>query len=808
MNQKATGLSEYFIEVKFIGNFDGPIPADTQLVASDSDYVLAAKHIRNAVTAGSILHLWVRKRSHYSWLQNYCNLIDCHCNFGEMTPKLILSQLWQVSIPDWLTDQMVLENRLLDLKLPEIHSEHFIDAFLALILGANFSKPSLSEEDIPDLVSIAKQEKQQLFEDFKLLSRCLEEKCRIWLESSKQPWADDFCRLLIQKPKELWHDLSLYALLHGYPEKLLEYEVIPSRAVILRKMPVEKLINLKLDPVAIEKASNQIGIFFKDVEKEIQSSSDLKKLTGCCSGSLSREFQKIHKLLEKSSFSIDKDLIEILRTKFKACSGVSTSDLLNLDIFVIPIHPSPLLIGDIWNANKWVAWTSNEYIPYRHWQTMSGKADVELENTVNSFSDWYVENYVAVHQDQELSLAHVLTSWKDAIEKDSLSLILIIDCLPSTFFPLLQRAFHLCGFHKHAQGYRFAPLPSNTDVAKTLLLSGNWFPEKSEDYATTTVNRVTAEWPGKKPVYLSGVHALTEISYPAVESVFVLNYTPSDEVMHSDTQQKGMTHSEELFRCFEKLGESLHAFYQRWPASDKDKFSIYVVTDHGATRILADEKKTLESSVIKNLFTNEKHRFAYVDKEIANSVPENLWNLGYRFKQQFGTDERIYFIPRGHQTVASGKGNRGYTHGGASPEEIIVPVAIFKPVESKWLEPGARFVNLRIDPDSKRAIYHIQRMISVELTVQNSNPEHLQLLRVEIVEPEKSEIKEFQGQVVAANSESPVEVKCYFNKSALGLRDLQLRFTYRYGEDERELILSLEAEFKSAMTGGFSLRNL
>ena len=47
----------------------------------------------------------------------------------------------------------------------------------------------------------------------------------------------------------------------------------------------------------------------------------------------------------------------------------------------------------------------------------------------------------------------------------------------------------------------------------------------------------------------------------------------------------------------------------------------------------------------------------------------------------------------------------------ACGEEIIVPVAVFKAVESKWKAPLGRFINIKLDPESQAAIFHIQPRI-------------------------------------------------------------------------------------------------
>ncbi|MEA1966740.1 MAG: hypothetical protein U9N77_00725, partial [Thermodesulfobacteriota bacterium] len=57
-------------------------------------------------------------------------------------------------------------------------------------------------------------------------------------------------------------------------------------------------------------------------------------------------------------------------------------------------------------------------------------------------------------------------------------------------------------------------------------------------------------------------------------------------------------------------------------------------------------------------------------------------------------------------------------------------------------------------------------------------------------------------------SEKKFKIKCYFNKAAINTNELSIRFIYQYEEEKSELELSLKSIFKTAMTGGFSLKNL
>ncbi len=796
-------------QISLVGDFSGTIPENVLLVEEDKDYAVAARQIRESLALGKETKIWVRKRAYYSWLQAYAESIEFKAEFKEKTPRLILAESWNVSIPDWLTDKEVLDQKLLNINLVEIRFNNFTDAILSELLGDYLAKSQISIEDLSLIMNIASAESQSLFERYPVLNRCFEDKCIEWSQQSNQPWVSKVCEQLKSEPETLWHDMSLWVLLHQYPKQLLEYQLPLHRIALVQQLLPGKLNDLELHVVAVEEASNQVEIFFNDIKNDPENGEDIDRIIKCCSGKLRVEFVKLLEIINKYSSFVQTSHLESIKTKFSSCPGISTSDIMKLNTYLIPTIPKILKKGEVWSSSEWCTWTKNEYVPYRRWLTESSKENSDLEETVAFFSDWYIENFSEIQQDSERSLVHILSSWDNRIRKDKVSLILIIDCLPLTYFDLLLKAMNINGFHKHEEGVRFAPLPTNTETCKSLLLTGDWDSNDKASYKSIVQQRVETSWPGKKGYYLADLQAMASIDFSDDEEevVYVLNYLPSDEVMHSNPALKGMTYDDELFNCFTKLAETVHSFIQRRQFKSDD-VSIYIVTDHGAARILDSELRSFESTVVNELFDNPKHRFATILKQESSTIPKNLWDIGYQFEQPFGDSETTYFIPQGHKTAGIKKRAPGFVHGGATPEEVIIPVAVFKAVKSEWKDPLSRFVDTKLDSATSAAIFHIQRLVEINVAIQNPNPENLRIVRAEIVKPESSEIREFHTSNIAANSEKLFNIKCYFKQAATKETELSMRFIYQYGEEERELLISINSTFKSAMTGGFSLKNL
>ena len=602
----------------------------------------------------------------------------------------------------------------------------------------------------------------------------------------------------------LWRDMCAANLLFSYPAKLLDYVVPLQTASFLRSIPAGVLHSIPPEQQGVEEATAQMELFFKDVGPDVDSGEKFREVVQCASGRLIVEFRMVSNLLQTGRFTPTREDIDFVKDKFRQCPGLDAVELKNLDYVVMPERPLLPNGNTPERPSEWISRAVNAYLPYRHWQTKKGIDDREVEDAVQSFSDWYMRNYANIHQKAEISLVHALGSFHDVVQADTLSFILMADGLPVTFWPLLEDALRKTGFHRHLLEYRFAPLPTDTEFVKPALVSGDW-DEKQKSYETILQKRVSDEWKGKNGFYLSNLKMLADFLAPAEPAVVLLNLLASDEILHGDPEAKGETHDGELYRLFTRVSEMISAMLERWPG-ERGSFGLYILTDHGACYILDSEKQSFDSKIVSKLFTDERRRFAMIEKETADTVPVNLWDLGYRFDPPFRKSAHVFFIPRGHSTVYSG-GKKGYSHGGATPEEVIVPAAIFRASKATWKTPSARFSDLRIDAATGKAVFYVQRLTSLRMEMRNPNMEDIRITRIEVSRP-RTEPKGWNLLLLKKGEAATVQIDCYFDKSALGQDELALHVVYEIAGEERTLEMAVKAEFKSAVTGGFSLKDL
>jgi len=794
------------IVITYIGELNFTMPDEVCLVENDVGYVSACCYITEALRQEHAARVMVRKKTYYLWLCSFADQINCTAYFEEKTASLLLADQWNVTLPEWLSDDEVIANQLLDLEVDADNESSFESRYLSLLIDPVFKMDKLNPSElVPLMKALVNTEVEKSFEDSFLLFRCFEEKCNQWAEKSSEPWVIELCKRLPKEYKRIWQWLSIWVVLSNYPSKLLEYLLAPDQLRFVKNVPTEVIEGLQLEPNAKEQIITQLNMFFEEVGPQVQSSIDFQKLLTSTSGHLFQEYWHLVSILKSGQFEPTEADVDSVREKYAKCSGVSESHLRALSSLVKPMRPTVIKEKEEWDALSWIDWTINEYIPYRAWQVNNARYDQEVEKSVAAFSDWYFRDYINVQKDVDLSLTYSLQSDFIDCSESELTIILLIDCLPLTYFDIIDQAIQSIGLKRHDFHCRYSLAPTVSDINKTALLSGG-LELVDNSYEAIIKERAKTDWGNKQTYYLPNLKALSEFNLPKDSSVVVLNYLDGDEILHTDVESKKTTYEEELHRLYTRVVKELERIAKLWPGS-KELFDLIVITDHGACRILEEEKTTFDSTVVKKIFENEKYRFAPVSKEQADKIPNNLWTVGYRFIRPFSTNEELFFLPRGHNTVRPAKSVKGHMHGGITPEEVIVPVAHYKLVKTVFDKLFVRFPEIDLVHETGRAKFYVQRVEVVKIELQNPNKEDVNIYRVTVLSPE-TDLKDWQAEIVPAGGSALFKISCYFNKKAVGEKTMEIEIAYEVGSEKFTQIITLDSEFKSAMSGGFSLKDL
>ncbi len=793
------------LRIKHIGELYGTVAERTLLIASDADYCTACGALRKDFAA-AYGNFWIRHEHHFVWLRAFVDHAGiAHVRDVEFTRTIardLLGQQLGLPIPEWLTDELILGERLLE----RVFSPSGYTSVDTMLVAPTFGELSthFPWSKAGMLAELASAPKTKIWLNASPINRLAwENLLQTWAGPNVPPWAGAFCEYLRAAPADLWRELTIWRLLNQYPEAEQDFALDSSTASLVRKVPVEALKKMVLDPVGRSTALDQIRRLFESAESGGVSRQKFDTLTSYVSGALKEEFDALQSLLENALFKIAPYDIELIKRRFDVTAIVDADDLSRLDLYVPPAKPVLAETSTPMDAAAWKKWFHTEYLPYRWWQTESKSTDADVEKMVARFSDWYCQDFLQVHSDPALSSVQLLGQWRSLILEDTVSLILLVDNLPWFFWDTFERSLRDAGLHEHESHDCFVPLPSNTSVCKPALISGRWDVTGS-DYRKMLEKRSAEEWGGKSTYYLGGVDQLAAFEVAETPAVLLLNYLASDEALHSDLAAAGRTHADLLGGHFQALGKAVGKFAKRAGEASRN-FGLYVITDHGATRILEGEKQSVDAKLSQRLFSNEKHRSAEISAAEASQIPDNLWELGHKFANPYRHDGTVYFIPRGHNTVASPGKRPLYCHGGATPEEVITPCGVFRLHAALWTKPNVRFVDAKKKSD--KTAFYVKRMTTVTIEVQNPNSDECRLDSIKLIPP-VGELRSFGKIAVGPNETAKTTMNLYFSTGATAIDSLIFEFTFLVAQEELVQRVALPVTISSAAAGGIDLTSL
>jgi hypothetical protein len=181
-------------QVDYIGDLELTPPGGVVLVVNDKDYVHACRSLSKHFGAKEALKIWVRNRNHFLWLKDFLEQIDLECLFQEKTVRQILSDRWNVTVPDWLNDRTILEQRLLDFEVATQPHDTFVNRLLAHFFGDTFRGEALSAGSLLEVTTaLAAATADTAFEEYPLLRISLEAKCKEWAVNSSEKWVKSVC---------------------------------------------------------------------------------------------------------------------------------------------------------------------------------------------------------------------------------------------------------------------------------------------------------------------------------------------------------------------------------------------------------------------------------------------------------------------------------------------------------------------------------------------------------------------------------------------------------------------------------------
>jgi len=405
-----------------------------------------------------------------------------------------------------------------------------------------------------------------------------------------------------------------------------------------------------------------------DFQKKV--TSVLKEMSGLFEGERDPLLEKIESNLNLCSAI----LLEQIRHKFINLPRTNAK----IDALERKLPPQrPKSPDPNWklDASKWLKWATTSYLPYRYWMMINNQYDEDIEAMSLAYEDWLFDAYPKLVR--KAPHRFVFSSYQTIIkliEKNRIVLWVVVDNLPFFSQRILVKQLSDHGFRVTEVVRQIACVPSETSISRKAALSGRLPSQLSESMSEK--NALLDAWQSrtnKRVVFLEQPSDLENLDQYQAE-LFIYVYNRLDNLWHTPASNDFEIEEEigiALDRLVTKLSRALMQLEQRDPAS------LVISTDHGAISLHPrSEKLSVPPSATKDN-TYEKHR-----RFIRISRPDALNEVEW-----FYLDKDVFYLHHSH-AIARGwryidRRPQGFTHGGLSPEETIVPIIICELGESE-----------------------------------------------------------------------------------------------------------------------------
>ena len=766
-----------------------PEPRDV-LVSQVSDYVAAYVAMTHALHGGQPLRIVVRHRACAEWLR------QARAKYGperiavtQVSYRSLLEERWGVRIPDWVQDRDLVASKLLELPaLQAAPGQSFEALVLEAFWGTAFSYPRLPLGRLAELANDLDADQWQASESLPVAHAVLGRRLVQWEESATQPGERLLIAIIRGAPGKLKGLLSQLRVLRGYPQ---EVGLRCMGEDFTQLVPLRlDLGALALDGSALNEAATQVQVHLQGIVRSGVDESVLGSVFDQMSGDLVGEFDWVEGLLKSGTIPASRALLDRIGVVFRPIRHRLAHRLADLELLIEPPRPSEP--SSDWSTERWVAWAVQEYLPYRFWLEANGALDDEIAQYADAYADWLFEHFPGFVSSYERLAYRAILNLKDSLRQDQILLFVMLDNLSFRYADELRSLMRARGYQSAEPATYLSMLPSATVVSKKAMAAGDPSPFQGTAYKEI----VEATWQDqfhRKTRYLGRVGDLQGLSVREHE-VYVLNYTPIDDALHSDPRSTGISHTQAVRHALGNLVESIHAFALRFGI--EDTLRVVVCSDHGSTLIPADTPNVIDAEFIARRVDDVHHRYVALTDQELDRLPQSVRDQCYCFRSRvFGLDSS-YLAARGYGRFRKGD-NAGYVHGGLTPEETLVPYMAFQRTHVAVQKPTVRLLE---------HVFRYGVRSRVRLEIVNPNTLPLQSVRVEITRPQGvAKPYAMDGQIEANGIGQPVLDDVRFRDTQGEVQEITVVLLYECGGQERRDEYVLPVTMKRLMTSSFDL---
>lgn len=670
------------------------------VIANQNDYLRGYHRIATAIHAAQDLSVLVKDKTVGRWLKVLAHRYGPdRVELTELTLHKQLRKQIGVEIPAHITEQQLLDSGFLDLNIPATPNITFEDYILEVFFG-NFLTLSGGLRRVGDIFAVCDPDQWQSALKRPLVREIYQKRLRQLrkeLQDAGEVAELQILEWLATSPELLLRNLITLKLLSNYPEQL-------GKRVLGKNYPgLSKLrLDLRRIPVVlagIEKTLDEIRLHLATYDGQDGEKGFTIPLTQV-SGFLEIEFDCLYNHLVAGTVSVTSEVVRKVQEKFRplVASPRLAQALADLDL-LISKEPPPVPEKN-WQAHEWIEWAMQHYLPYRFWLENTGRLDDQIGEIASAYADWLYANYGKLIYHSEHMAWKTVRNLREAIKSHpGTVLVIVIDNLNAKFYPELQAQMQKQGYFEHSLAYCFSMLPSCTEVSKKCLITGHYAPFSGSAYKSP-VETIWSGHLGRTVKYLGNIGEFRLVS-KREHDVYFLNYLPLDITLHQSENQTGLSHAQAIRSYLGSLTQDIRSFARRIGA-ERD-LMVVVLSDHGSTRIPKGTVNVLQGKFYKERALDEHHRYISVSDDELAKLPSNTQYDSYLFNREVYELEDNYLVARRLYRFLP-TDESVYIHGGLTPEETLVPVAVYhpvtvtpKPLSITLIDGGKLYIGTKVD---------------------------------------------------------------------------------------------------------------
>ncbi|MDC9729002.1 MAG: hypothetical protein PSN04_06700 [Methyloprofundus sp.] len=598
----------------------------------------------------------------------------------HLIPRLVYRNELQLSLPDWLSDELIIQLGLLDHLPSDLAGLSVIDI---VVTSCNFQ---LLADDFASFIQVLTQQSSSFWDVFQL--------------TDVQAY---FVAYLMRN-----FDFS-EELAHLFIDNLLGAESVDSFISCLAYEQHQELLrkNISKFNLNIALPARSLPVLLFEVPLLDLPESRARELPAKCLESV----EKAYRLVDKGELEVTvlADLIiapwpsvlmrlnELVQNNIKYISGdlisklagfndalvnqyaVDFSEILERSKFGILSQNSTMS-----EVHKW----SQGYFEFIRQQFLSVQ---EVDNSLNlSFSDWLLTQSARIAR-SESDWRQFSTRVEGYLEKGYLVVVCMVDALSALNQDLLLEGAAKVNHLSLGSETLFSPLPTLTEVGKMALITGKEASKLPSD-AETAIRQIYGQYLPEKDS-LRVVKSWQESKKEPIKeetNLLVFFENRIDERLHDCVDFE--KHRKDVSLVLRQLMESI----ERWSkdATHMHRDVVFLITaDHGMT--------VTQSKYQGDQLGDAKERVFVVPRECSQEADGfALINSGRN---------KSYLVPKTRIGLTD---DALLTHGGLTPEEVLIP---FVTLSSKQPEAGKTPLRINMLSNKCQRINDKAWQIEVEL---------------------------------------------------------------------------------------------